>query len=245
MVEKKRGDLPQARRRIRALARATAWLLGIALLLIGGGPLYAWLGLNFSGRMALSQNASAAQVVRGFDFGPVYLVQGQPGRYTISAQLPACDAGYWQTRFEVLDGKGLSVFREDEVRFIGDFQFQPGVRDTYTKNFELEKETGYYYFRFTAVNGEYSANPSAPPVVRFTIRQGVLTGWALWLPAASMLLLGAAGAWLALFLLQRLASDLVRTEAKAEVQAPAPVELNGRAALAARKSARRYASKPH
>ena len=91
---------------------------------------------------------------------------------------------------EVLDDKLIAVYSQDELRFIGDHQFTPGKLDNYSKTFAMDKTTGYYYFRFTAVNGTYEANPMDEPVVSFCIRQGVISGWALWGPVVAGLLMG-------------------------------------------------------
>jgi hypothetical protein len=163
-------------------------LWGGALLLLA--PLYAWLGINYSGKLSLAQTASADQAVRGFDFGPVYMEQGATGRYYLSAVLPDVDSGIWQTSFEVLDNQLQPVFRQDELRFIGDFMFRPGMRDSFCKAFTLDRGTGYYYFRFRALNGVYNAQPGAPPVVEFAVRQHVLDGWTLWGPAGGLLAAG-------------------------------------------------------
>jgi hypothetical protein len=178
-----------AARTMRRARRILALLLsGVALVLLA--PAYAWLAINYSGKLALAQTCSAAQVVRGFDFGPVYMREGVPGRYYLSATLPEVESGVWQTTFEVLDAQKQPVYRQDELRFIGDYLFQPGEQDRYQKGFQLDRSTGYYYFRFTAQNGIYDTQPGAPPVVEFAVRQGVIEGWPLWGPAGGAFLLG-------------------------------------------------------
>jgi hypothetical protein len=190
MGEMKRGASPPASKPLRARIRK------IWLLLVGGGllalagPLFAYFGLYYSGELVVAQKVSAADIVRGFDFGPVYLRRGAPGRYYLSARLPNCPEGLWQTSFEVLNAQRLPVYHEDELRFIGDYQFQPGQLDREVKGFTLDRETGYYYFRFTALNGAYADQAGNPPVAQFAIRQNVLAGPVLWGPAAGLLLLG-------------------------------------------------------
>jgi len=181
---------PEAKSRAQLRARRifTVLLLGSACIMLA--PLYVWLATNYSGKLALAQTASADQAVRGFDFGPVFMQEGVPGRFFISAVLPQVEGGEWQTRFEVLDAQKQPVFRQDEVRFIGGYMFKAGERDGYQKTFTLDRSTGYYYFRFAADNGVYHTSPGDPPVVEFAVRQGVLDGWALWGPAAGMLALG-------------------------------------------------------
>jgi len=217
-----RGEAPLLRRRLRTRARLALKLFLLSLLLVAAAPLYAYLATCYSGHLTLAQTASAADAVRGFDFGPVYLERGSPGRYFISAVLPQCNAGHWLTRFEVLNSQRQSVFREDEVRFIGDFQFRSGERDRYSRTFTLKKDTGYYYFRFTAVNGEYSADAAAPPVVGFAIRQGVISGLGLWLPVAGALFAALLCACLAIVLIRRIAVELALREEDRHVQPPPP-----------------------
>ena len=193
----KRGAAPKkSRRRLRARVRALVWLFGAGLALLVMGPLYAFLSYYYSGELVLAQKISAADVVRGFDFGPVYMDEGSPGRYYLSAVLPEVDGEYWQTSFEVLDETRTPVYRQDELHIIGDFQFEPGQRQSYVKNFTLAKQSGYYYFRYTAVNGVYDTNKTAGPVVEFAVRQGVVAGAALWGPTG-----GAVGLGLLLVLL--------------------------------------------
>jgi len=187
----KRGATPQkSRRRLRARVRALVWLFGAGLILLVLGPLYAYLCYYYSGELTLAQKISSADVARGFDFGPVYMREGVPGRYYLSAVLPEVDGDYWQTSFEVLDETKMPVYRQDELHIIGDFEFEPGQQTSYVKNFTLDKESGYYYFRYTAVNGVYDANKTAGPVVEFAVRQGVITGPVFWAPAGAALLAG-------------------------------------------------------
>lgn len=181
---------PDARARSLRRARIILALLLWGSALLALAPLYAWLGINYSGKLVLAQTASADQAVRGFDFGPVYMQEGLTGRYYLSAVLPEVEDGIWATSFEVLDSQLQPVYRQDELRFIGDFMFQPGERDNYCKAFTLDRNTGYYYFRFKALNGVYVSDPAAAPVVEFAVRQGVLDGWALWGPSGGMLGLG-------------------------------------------------------
>ena len=108
----------------------------------------------------------------------------------MSARLPDCPEGVWQTSFEVLNSKKQPIYREDELRFIGDHQFLPGQLDREAKGFTLDRETGYYYFRFTAANGTYPVEAGDPPVAQFAVRQRVLAGAWLWGPSAGLLLLG-------------------------------------------------------
>jgi len=163
-------------------------LLGVLALLLA--PAYALLGVYCSGRLALAQQAPASEILRGFDFGPVWLEKGEVGRYFISATLPQSDTATWRTSFEVLNAARQPVFHQDEVRFIGDYQFHPGQRERTHHQFTLKKGTGYYYFRFKAHNGVYSAAPGSAPVVEFAIRQRVINGWGLWGPVVGLLLAG-------------------------------------------------------
>lgn len=190
MGEMKRGGAPRGRASVRKRVQLAWRLLAGGLLLLAAGPLYSWLGLHYSGELVLAQKVSAADTIRGFDFGPVYLREGTPGRYYIKAQLPKCDEGLWHTSFEVLNEQLLPVYREDELRFIGDFQFAAGQVDSFARNFRLDKQTGYYHFRFTAYNGTYPETSADDPVVEFAVRQNVLTGAALWGPMAGLMLAG-------------------------------------------------------
>jgi hypothetical protein len=193
----KRGEAPPvtarapARRPRKSATRARrtlALLIGGALLL-AAAPLYLWLAVNYSGELALAQTIPASEALRGFDFGPVYLQQGVRQRYFVNATIPQGTSA-WHTAFEVLDSQRLAVFRQDELRFIGEFQFAPGQVHRFAKAFTLDRGTGYYYFRFSALNGSYPANPADPPVVRFAVRQHVIDGLGLWLPVAGLALLG-------------------------------------------------------
>lgn len=182
---------PGARR--SAAARRAVWrllLLGLTLLLAGA----AWFGWGYlySGRLALAQPAPSTDIPRGFDFGPVWLEQGQAGRYFISALVPETQGAPWYTTFEILDARKQPVQRQDELRYIGDYQFASGERETYSGAFTLNQDTGYYFFRFSAKNGAYAAQAAGPPVLEFSLRQRVLAGYALWLPAIGAALLGLA-----------------------------------------------------
>jgi hypothetical protein len=206
---------------LRARVRAVSWLLGLGLLCCALGPLYAYVMLNFSGRLVLSQEISAADVARGFNFGPVYLEQGVTGRYYISAILPEVDGHYWHTTFEVLNEQLQPVFRQDELHIIGDYDLESRRRERYAKRFTLDKETGYYYFRLQALNGAYDVNQQAPPVVKFAVRQHVVTGAMLWAPAAGALVLGLLLIWLGLALARQLSTAQAR-RLRYAAGAPAP-----------------------
>jgi hypothetical protein len=237
----KRGATPpKERRALRARVRAVGWLLGLGLLFGILGPLYAYVMLNYSGRLVLTQKISAADVARGFNFGPVYLEQGITGRYYISAVLPEVDGHYWHTTFEVLNEQLQPVFKQDELHIIGDFDLESQRRERYAKRFTLDKETGYYYFRFQAVNGVYDANQQAPPVVEFAVRQHVATGAVLWAPAVGTLVLGLFLIWLGLALagqLSRAQARRLRYSAGAPAQAGAVARYSGRARGSERLSA--------
>jgi hypothetical protein len=196
-----------ARRRLRSMAKRALTLLFIGILLVLGAVAYAWLAVNYSGKLTLAQEIPAAQAARGFNFGPVYLKQGEVGRYRISALMPQTEQDYWHTTFEVLNDQQQVVYQQDELRFIGDYQFKPGERDTYSKAFTMDKASGYYYFRFNAVNGTYDANPDDEPVVSFSVRQRVIYGLGLWLPVAGALLLGILLAVFAVRMIMRLGSS--------------------------------------
>jgi hypothetical protein len=178
-------------------------LLGGALALLLAAA-YAYYGIYASGRLALAQTAPASEIMRGFDFGPVWLEQGQTGRYFITAQLPQADTAMWHTSFEVLDSSRQPVFHQDEIRFIGEYQFQSGQRDRSHHQFTLEKGTGNYYFRFKAHNGVYVAKPTSAPVVQFAIRQRVLHGWGLWGPVGGLVAIGLLLLVQALVLISRI-----------------------------------------
>jgi hypothetical protein len=214
-------------RKGRARPRSILRLIVASVLLLALAPAYAAYGVFASGRLALAQQAPASEILRGFDFGPVWLEQGETGRYYITATLPQSETATWNTTFEVLNLDRQPVFRENEVRFIGDYMFRPGQRDRTYRQFKLQKGTGYYYFRFKANNGIFDANPGAMPVVQFAIRQRVLHGWALWGPAAGLLLLGLLAAGRALVLISRLGTaraEAPQREPRRAVQRPAAVQ---------------------
>lgn len=174
----------------RSLGRAISLLFsfGFIICLLAMG--FAWYGQNYSGKLVLAQTIPAVEASRGFDFGPVYLTQGTTSRYFLSALIPPAKQDYWLTSFEVLDERLQPVYRQDEVRFIGDHQFTPGEYDRYSKTFKPDKATGYFYFRFTAQNGAYNENQLGEPVVEFSVRSGVLAGSALWGPVAGLFSVG-------------------------------------------------------
>ncbi|MEZ5337067.1 MAG: hypothetical protein R3F46_02280 [bacterium] len=190
MVENDRGGQTAALRgRHRILRRLSgmAWL-GLALILAAGA--WQWWAFNWSGRLSLSQQISADEFQKGFSFGPVYIEEGLTGRYSVRATLPETPDGVWISRFEVRDASNLPVFGQDEVRLYGEHSFRPGMQDRILRQFSLGRETGYYYFHFKSENGVFSANQSAPPVVEFSVRQGVVHGLGLWLPFGCLLGLG-------------------------------------------------------
>jgi len=124
----KRGAAPRdKRRKSHARVRTFFRLMALGLFALGAGVLYVLYGVNYSGGLALAQQANAAEVARGVDFGPVYLEQGVPGRYFITATLPEVAGDYWHTEFEVLDERLTPVFAQDELRIIGSFDFVPGA----------------------------------------------------------------------------------------------------------------------
>jgi hypothetical protein len=228
VVEMKRGASPQTRRRVaRARVRLIAWLLVLGLLALGLGPLYAYLVQNYSGQLVLAQRASAAEVARGVDFGPVYLEQGVPGRYFITARLPQIEGDFWHTAFEVLDEQRTPVFRQDELRIAGSFDFTPGKSERSAKRFVLDKETGYYFFRFSAVNGVYDANLSDPPVVQFAVRLGVIHGLGLWLPTLGLVGLGILLISLGCRMVKSLGASLRGSSSHPGKRAPARLEGHG------------------
>jgi hypothetical protein len=196
------------------------------LLLLAAG--YIAYGLLLSGRLALSQPAPSTDLPRGVDFGPVWMVAGQPTRYFISALVPETEGGPWYTRFEVLDAQKRPVLRQDELRFIGDYQFQPGQRERHSGVFTLNAETGYYYFRFQAKNGEYPVAPGGPPAVEFSLRQGVLSGWLLWGPGIGAALLSVILLWVAGIQVGRLGRQ--QPEGAEPVELPPSVRLHGQVA---------------
>lgn len=221
----KRGATPPKERRVlRARVRALAWLIGLGLLCCALGPLYAYVTLNYSGQLALAQQISAADCARGFNFGPVYLEEGVSGRYYISAVLPSVEGNYWHTTFEVLDDQLQPVFKQDELHIIGDYELAAQHRERYAKHFTLNKETGYYYFRFQALNGAYNANQQAPPVVEFAVRQHVAAGALLWAPAAGLLALGLLLIWLGIALAHHLGTAQAR-RLRYSVGAPAATRM--------------------
>jgi hypothetical protein len=179
-----------SKQRRRALVRSITRLFIAGVICVALGPLYFWWCMNHSGELALKQTISAGEAARGFDFGPVYMRQGVSGRYFIEVDIPAGEEDYWLTSFEVLDSQLKPVYRQDEIRYIGEFPFATGGTDAYAKSFTPDRVSGYFYFRFTSDNGVYSAEQFNTPVVEFMVRQGVITGYALWLPAAGAPLLG-------------------------------------------------------
>ncbi len=200
----KTGTTMSPLRQRRSLGRTITLLFGFGLLLCLLAIGFAWYGQNYSGKLVLAQTIPAAEASRGFDFGPVYLTQGTTSRYYISALIPPAKQDYWLTSFEVLNEQLQPVYRQDEVRFIGDHQFTPGQHDRYTKTFEPDKATGYFYFRFTAKNGAYSENQQSIPVVEFSVRSGVFAGTSLWGPAAGMFSFGLLLLVLAVVFVSRL-----------------------------------------
>ncbi|MCB1219098.1 MAG: hypothetical protein H7A35_06370 [Planctomycetales bacterium] len=190
MVENKRGGHAAGARGRHTVLRRLSGLAWTGLVLVLLALAWQWWAFNLSGRLSLSQQISADEFQRGFSFGPVYIQEGVVGRYYISATLPDTPEGMWISRFEVRDASGLPVFGQDEVRLYGEHSFRPGMQDRIRKQFSLDRETGYYYFHFKSENGVFNANQSAPPVVEFNVRQGVVHGMALWLPFGCLLLLG-------------------------------------------------------
>ncbi len=182
----KTGNTVSLLKQRRSLGRAISLLFGFGLIICLLAIGFAWYGQNYSGKLVLAQTIPAVEASRGFDFGPVYLTQGTTSRYFLSALIPPATQDYWLTSFEVLDEQLQPVYRQDEVRFIGDHQFTPGEHDRYSKTFKPDKATGYFYFRFTAQNGAYNENQLGKPVVEFSVRSGVLAGTALWGPVAAL-----------------------------------------------------------
>ncbi len=177
-------------RRFSALRRAVLRLLACGLfLLLAAAGWFAW-GFLWSGRLALAQPAPSTDIPRGFDFGPVWLESGVSGRYFIRALVPETQGAPWYTSFEILDARRQPVQRQEEMRYVGDYQFEPGKRETFSGTFSLAEATGYYYFRFQARNGDYSPLLNGPPVLEFSLRQNVISGLALWLPAIGLALFG-------------------------------------------------------
>ena len=164
-----------------------------------------WWALNLSGQLSLSQKISAEEFQRGFSFGPVYIEEGSMGRYYVEATLPDTADGMWISRFEVRDASGLPVFGQDELRLYGEHSFQPGMRDRVRKQFSLDQQTGYYFFHFRSENGIFNVNQNAPPVVEFSVRQGVVHGLMLWLPFGGLLSAGLLLLCVSLWLRSRFA----------------------------------------
>ena len=190
MVENKRGGPVAGERGRLTVLRRLRGLAYAGLLLVLLAFAWQWWAFNLSGRLSLSQQISADEFQRGFSFGPVYIEEAVVGRYFVNATLPDTAEGMWISRFEVRDASGLPVFGQDEVRLYGEHSFRPGMRDSIRKQFSLDRETGYYYFHFKSENGVFTANLNAPPVVEFTVRQGVVHGLVLWLPFGCLLALG-------------------------------------------------------
>lgn len=203
-VVEMRGDAAAVRRALRKRARAALRLLGAGLLLCALAPIYIWAALNLSGRLALCQTAPASGMLRGFDFGPLYLRAGQPCRYFIRLVLPAGAPASWTTRFEVLDEGKRPVFREDEARFIGSQTFTAGRPASLARAFTLNKQSGYYYFRLSGADSAYGPDQQGVPVASLAVRQGVISGLWLWLPALALLILGSASLGLAVNAVRRL-----------------------------------------
>lgn len=177
-------------RRFSSLRRAVLRLLSAGLLLLlAAATWYAWAFLC-SGRLALAQPAPSTEIPRGFDFGPVWLEAGQSSRYFIRALVPETEGAPWYTSFEILDARRQPVQRQEEVRYVGEYQLVPGSRETFSGTFSLAQDTGYYYFRFQARNGSYSPLVDGPPVLEFSLRQRVIGGLALWGPSLLLALSG-------------------------------------------------------
>lgn len=214
------GEAAAVRRRLRSRARAALRLFCAGLLLCALAPIYLWAALNLSGKLALCQTAPASAVLRGFDFGPLYLREGQACRYFVSMAIPEGAEGIWTSRFEVLDEGRQPVFREDEARIIGALHFEPGARARIARGFTLDRQSGYYYFRLSSADGAYSQVQQAVPVASLTVRQGVVSGPWLWLPALSLLLLGAVCLGLALGAIRGLGAVRMPPELELEPRGP-------------------------
>jgi hypothetical protein len=154
------------------------------LLILAGLVFYAY-AIHYSGRLVLLQQASAADLTRGFIFGPFYLPTGASGVYGYSVQVPAAGS-LWQTRIELLDAHGLTIHPQTDYILAGESAFGPSDSFSRASHFRL-RDSGYYFLRFTQMDGTYAeAGAATPPVITLWVRAGAIRGWALWLPLALM-----------------------------------------------------------
>lgn len=159
--------------------------VALSLLLILAGLVFYAYAVHYSGRLVLLQQASAADITRGFAFGPFYLPAGAACVYGYRVKVPAAGS-LWQTRIELLDAHGLTIHPQTDYILAGETAFGPTESFSRASRFRL-RDAGYYFLRFTQVDGTYAeAGLASPPVITLWVRAGVTDGWALWLPLALM-----------------------------------------------------------
>jgi len=162
------------------------------LIVILGAAFYLW-AMHFSGRLVLLREASAEDITRGALFGPFYIRGGAASLYSCQVLVPATQ-GSWETKVELLDSNMLVIHPQTDFIVAGSASFGSRTNYARTSTFKL-RDDGYYFLRFTQVNGTYpesmtaaEAGVSAPPVMRFFVKTGVVRGWELWLPLSLLAL---------------------------------------------------------
>jgi len=164
--------------------------VALSLLVILAGFLYYGYCMHYSGRLVLLQQASAADITRGFTFGPFYAPARSSCAYGYRVQLPA-SGPLWETRLEILDEHGLTIHPQTDFILAGAHSFGDSSSFARCSHFKL-RDAGYYFLRFTQLDGTYSATLAAsgsPPVMQLWVRTGVIRGWLLWLPLLVIALL--------------------------------------------------------
>ena len=154
------------------------------LLILAGLAFYAY-AIHYSGRLVLLQQAGAEDLTRGCTFGPFYLEAGASGVYGYTVKVPAAGT-LWQTRIELQDAHGITIHPQTDFIVTGASAFGPTESFSRASHFRL-RDSGYYFLRFTQVDGTYAdAGAAVPPVITLWVRAGAIRGWALWLPLALM-----------------------------------------------------------
>jgi len=173
------------------MRRRRKFALGVAFILIAA-IFYLW-AIFFSGRLVLVREASAEDVTRGALFGPFYIDGGVTSLYSCRILVPAT-SGPWETKAELLDSNMLVIHPQTDFILAGAGAFDSPRIHSRTSTFRL-RDGGYYFLRFTQVNGTYPesmtavrAGAPAPPVMRLLVRTRVVRGWELWLPLSLLAL---------------------------------------------------------
>jgi hypothetical protein len=165
---------PKRPLRADALRRSVLRLSLAALSLAALSAAWGYGAVYLSGRLSLAQTAPAIELPKGFDFGPVYLNEARPSRFFITATVPDSPGRSWHTSFEILDLNKRAIYKEEELRFIGEYFFMPGEATSFQKQFTLNRDSGYYYFRFSSLSGTYPADSALRPAISFAVRQNVI-----------------------------------------------------------------------